>query len=140
MTSEHDQSFDSLPPEERLFRMRHSAAHVLAENGLCVVCADARTPSRVLDFAPSVGLSACSRRDVFPAASYKGALFSVWTFRRSGLVSGACVIEPPFVARDAAGQRTADSLALRAFFDLDAPLGEAASPRVRQRSQRAGDE
>ena len=31
MTSEHDQPFDALPPGERLFRMRHSAAHVLAE-------------------------------------------------------------------------------------------------------------
>ena len=30
--SEHDETpFDELPPEERLFRMRHSAAHVLAE-------------------------------------------------------------------------------------------------------------
>jgi len=27
----HDVPFDQLPPEERLFRMRHSAAHVLAE-------------------------------------------------------------------------------------------------------------
>ena len=31
MVDGHDQSFDALPPEERLFRMRHSAAHVLAE-------------------------------------------------------------------------------------------------------------
>jgi threonyl-tRNA synthetase len=28
---DHDVSFDQLPPDERLFRMRHSAAHVLAE-------------------------------------------------------------------------------------------------------------
>ena len=31
MVDEHEQAFDALPPEERLFRMRHSAAHVLAE-------------------------------------------------------------------------------------------------------------
>ena len=31
MTVEHDAPFDQLPPEERLFRQRHSAAHVLAE-------------------------------------------------------------------------------------------------------------
>ena len=31
MTNEHETLFDELPAEERLFRMRHSAAHVLAE-------------------------------------------------------------------------------------------------------------
>ena len=31
MNDAHDAPFDGLPPEERLFRMRHSAAHVLAE-------------------------------------------------------------------------------------------------------------
>jgi threonyl-tRNA synthetase len=31
MSNDHDVPFDQLPPEERLFRMRHSAAHVLAE-------------------------------------------------------------------------------------------------------------
>jgi threonyl-tRNA synthetase len=31
MTAAHDIPFDQLPPDERLFRMRHSAAHVLAE-------------------------------------------------------------------------------------------------------------
>ena len=31
MNDAHDAPFDQLPPEERLFRMRHSAAHVLAE-------------------------------------------------------------------------------------------------------------
>ena len=31
MPDDHDQPFDSLPAEERLFRQRHSAAHVLAE-------------------------------------------------------------------------------------------------------------
>ena len=31
MTTEHATPFDQLPPEERLFRQRHSAAHVLAE-------------------------------------------------------------------------------------------------------------
>lgn len=29
--AEHEAPFAQLPPEERLFRMRHSAAHVLAE-------------------------------------------------------------------------------------------------------------
>ncbi len=31
MTTDHDTAFDALPAEERLFRQRHSAAHVLAE-------------------------------------------------------------------------------------------------------------
>ena len=31
MTATHELPFDQLPPEERLFRMRHSGAHVLAE-------------------------------------------------------------------------------------------------------------
>ena len=30
-TAEQEPAFEALPPEERLFRMRHSAAHVLAE-------------------------------------------------------------------------------------------------------------
>lgn len=116
-----------------------AAARALAPAGALVVCADARTPQRVPNAAPACGLAAIARLDVVPAAG-KAALFSVFTLVGAAHAGagGACVRAPDFVARDAAGRRTAEALALRRFFGLPAPEHEAASPRLRARTQRPG--
>lgn len=112
-----------------------TGAQLLAPDGRLVVCADARTPERVVHGAASVGLAPLSRLSVVPAEG-KGALFDVWTLARGeGGESVACATEPPFVARDAEGRRSAASLELLRFFDRGLPEGEAPSPRVRVRVQ-----
>jgi hypothetical protein len=75
--------------------------------------------------------------DVRPIAHDKPALFSVFTLQRlQDEADTRCRQLPDFVARDADGARSEQAIALRRFFDLDAPRAEAASPRTRARSQR----
>jgi tRNA1(Val) A37 N6-methylase TrmN6 len=113
-----------------------AGARALAPGGALVVCADARTPERVLRAAPGCGLRAVSRLDVVPAAG-KGALFSVFTLVHAGSGSDRCEQAPDFVARDAHGRRTEEALALRRFFGLPAAEHDAPSRRLRPRSQGA---
>jgi tRNA1(Val) A37 N6-methylase TrmN6 len=115
-----------------------TASRLAAPNAVVVVCADARTPERVLRGAQAAGLVARTRMDVKPSAADKPALFSVFTLQRAQDVAAArCERVPDFVAREAGGVRSAHAIALRRFFDLDAPSGETASPRMRARGQRA---
>ncbi|MCA9531208.1 MAG: methyltransferase [Myxococcales bacterium] len=101
-----------------------AAAAALAPGGALVVCADARTPERALGAARACGLRPLRRRDVIPRAGVKGPLFTVWTFekpRRDERAAGpeaTPLVEEPFVARTASGDRSEAYLALRAFFDL----------------------
>src|SRR6185436_6895089 len=55
-----------------------AAASIVADDGVVVVCADARKPERVIDGAARAGLHAWSRRDVVPRAG-KAGLVGVWT-------------------------------------------------------------
>jgi SAM-dependent methyltransferase len=55
-----------------------AGSRALADDGVFVVCADARRPERVLDVAPKHGLRVVRRRDVIPRAT-RDALFTVWT-------------------------------------------------------------
>jgi tRNA1(Val) A37 N6-methylase TrmN6 len=116
-----------------------AGARALAPGGALVVCADARTPERVLGVAAQCGLSAVQRLDVVPAVG-KAALFSVFTLEKAepGRAGAAvCVRVADFVARDAEGRRTRETLALRRFFDLPAAEHDAPSPRLRLRAQQA---
>jgi tRNA1Val (adenine37-N6)-methyltransferase len=116
-----------------------AAARVLAPKGVLVVCADARTPERVERAAQACGLAPLVCRDVI-AGEGKPALFAVWTLARAAHATAGGLRfsrEPPFVARDAGGARTAEAIALRRFFDLPAPECEPPSPQLRARSQRA---
>jgi tRNA1(Val) A37 N6-methylase TrmN6 len=114
-----------------------TASRAIAQSGVIVVCADARTPERVLRGAEQAGLCARTRMDVRPIAHDKPALFSVFTLQRSQGEGATCCLQlPDFVARDASGARSEQAIALRQFFDLDAPHAEAASPRTRVRGQR----
>ncbi len=113
-----------------------AAARVLAPSGALVVCADARTPERVERAAEGCALAPVARLDVVPAAG-KGALFSVWTLLPAAATASMTFVRAPdFVARDAAGRRSAQALALRRFFDLPVPEHEPASPQLRVRTQR----
>jgi tRNA1Val (adenine37-N6)-methyltransferase len=111
---------------------------VLSPAGRGVVCADARFPARVFEGARRAGLSVLRRRDVVPRAG-KAALFAVFTLARQqageahSLASGPSGDEPgerapDWVARDEAGARTCDYLAVREFFGIPSPAGEAPSP------------
>lgn len=99
-----------------------AAARLLADDGRFVACCDARRPERALDGAAAAGLRAIRKRDVIPRAGHKGALFTVWTFAPEGEFRE----EPPLVARDEGGARTASAHELRRFFDL--PVNEAEPP------------
>ena len=102
-----------------------AAARALSEDGLCVVCADARFPERVTQAALQHGLSIVEVREVFPRAS-RAALFSVFTLARRAPE------HPPrrltFTARDAHGARTEAYLALREYFGMPRPREEKPSP------------
>jgi tRNA1(Val) A37 N6-methylase TrmN6 len=104
-------------------------ARALAPGGVGVVCADARTPERALEGAARAGLVCVRRRDVVPRAGHKGALFSVFTCKRTEDAPGAgLVVEAPLVARDEGGGRTEAAHELRRFFDLPVDVLEPPSP------------
>ncbi|HEY6879066.1 MAG TPA: methyltransferase domain-containing protein [Polyangiales bacterium] len=97
----------------------------LNDEGIGVVCADARFPERAFEGARRAGLHVVRRRDVVPRAGKKGALFSVFTVSRAARPFEHA---PPWVARDEAGARTPDYLAVRAFFGLTPRSEEPPSP------------
>lgn len=91
-----------------------AAARVLSPEGVVVVCADGRTPERVLRGAAAAGLAPKRRLDVVPRAG-RPPLFSVWTCDRS---PRATWVEDEIVMRDERGERTEASLAMRRAFGL----------------------
>ena len=94
----------------------------LAPRGRAVICADGRTPERVLEAAGAVGLCPILRQDAYPRAGRESPLFTVWSVAWPG-EGGELLTRPPFIARDAEGERTAEYLALRASFGLPAEAG-----------------
>jgi tRNA1(Val) A37 N6-methylase TrmN6 len=114
-----------------------TAASLLATGGLCVVCADARRPRRVLGTADALGLLPEACLEVFPREG-KPARFSVWTLRRAPVstVDAPSWQTERWIARTAEGARTPAQREIRRFFGLDLPEAEAPSPV--QRVRRAG--
>jgi tRNA1(Val) A37 N6-methylase TrmN6 len=92
-----------------------SAARVLAPGGVCVVCADGRSPERVLRGADAAGLVPVRRVDVVPRAG-RPPLFSVWT---CAAASGGTLAHDRVVLRDERGARTDASRAMRRAFGLE---------------------
>jgi tRNA1(Val) A37 N6-methylase TrmN6 len=111
-----------------------AVADTLAPRGVAVVCGDARRPDRAYAGARAAGLRIVRERPVVPRAGRKGPLFTVWTLRRDAgdrpgqAGDGAIEREAPLVARTEGGARTEVSRALRSFFGLPLPEGEAPSP------------
>lgn len=87
-----------------------AGVRLLRPDGTLVLCGDSGAEERVRRGAESVALHVRARHEVLPRAE-RPALFSVWTLTRE---AGACH-EVQLTLRDAAGERTADAAALRAF-------------------------
>ena len=95
-----------------------AAATALAPNGRLVVCADARFPERVSEYAASVGLRLLRILEAIPRADKKAPLFSVFTLKPRHAADDETVEVSRFVARDAEGARSHAYLDLRAYFGL----------------------
>ena len=93
-----------------------AAGAMVATGGHVVVCADARRPDRVRVGAAAAGLVALRMRDAIPKVG-RAPLFTVWTLAPAG-AGEAVEVAPQFVARTAAGARTAAYHAVRAHFGL----------------------
>lgn len=106
-----------------------AASALVGDEGVVVVCADAKKPARVTGTIGALGLAAEEELVVLPREG-KEPLFSVWTLRR-GRAHGAHR-QARFVARTTDGTRTSAQREIRAFFGL--PMSEEApSPPERLR-------
>jgi tRNA1Val (adenine37-N6)-methyltransferase len=92
-----------------------AAARVLAPEGVVVICASVLQRARLEVGARTAGLGVVTLRELVPRQG-KAPLFVLATLRAG--YAGAVELEPPFVARDAAGERTRDERSVRAFFGL----------------------
>lgn len=91
-----------------------TASLFLDDEGTFVVCAGAGAEPRVRGAADRHGLFVHARLDAIPRRG-RAPLFSVYTLRRS---EPETTREGAFVAREADGTRTAEYVALRAYFGL----------------------
>ena len=91
---------------------------MLAPAGRVVVCADGRSPERVVRGAAEAALCPLERLDVIPREG-ASPLFAVWVLARAEEGSGP-LAHTRLVMRDAGGARTPEAHAMRAFFGLGA--------------------
>lgn len=92
-----------------------TGAQLLAPDGWLVVCGDADAEGRVERAADELSLT-IHRHDVVVPRVGRPPLFAVWSLRHTGPNAPTVVrIEHTVTLRDAAGARTADARALRAF-------------------------
>jgi tRNA1Val (adenine37-N6)-methyltransferase len=91
-----------------------AAARVLSPEGVVVLCADGRSPERVVRGAAAAGLEPVRRLDVVPKAG-RSPLFSVWTCARA---PGGALEHVEVIMRDERGERTEASLEMRRAFGL----------------------
>lgn len=112
-----------------------AAKRAVSETGAIVICASVKQRTRLDDAIASEGLVLHATRELIPRDG-KDALFLLVTLRRTGLtgmeLTGTpieCPItHPPFIARDAAGARTAMERAVRGFFGMASRRSEPPSP------------
>jgi tRNA1(Val) A37 N6-methylase TrmN6 len=97
----------------------------LGDDGVGVVCADARFPERAFEGARRAKLHVFRQRDAVPRQGKKGALFSIFCVSRD---ERPFEHAPAWIARDEHGARTQDYLDVRAFFGLTPRTEEPASP------------
>lgn len=110
-----------------------AAAAVLHPSGSLCVCAKPERTPRIDAAAAQVGLRRVGSLALLPAAD-KPELFAVHTLSWDAqLASGEHVQERRWLARDAAGARSPEARALRAFFGLPLDPHEPASPKLRAR-------
>lgn len=92
-----------------------AAARAVAADGVVVICASVRQRARLEGAAKDAGLGIVEVQDLVPRQG-KAPLFLLVTLR-PGHAEPPRVV-PPFVARDAAGERTRAERSVRAFFGL----------------------
>ena len=100
-----------------------AAARLIAPDGWFVVCGDADAEPRLHAAAAEQGFTVVGRHVVIPRAG-RQPLFSVWALRPDAVASPW--LDRTYTLRDAAGERTADAGALRAFSGLPETPGPAA--------------
>lgn len=87
-----------------------AGARLLSDDGVMVLCGDARAGERTSLACRNAGLTIHARCDVLPRAQ-RAALFSVWTLKRS---VGECLVSS-LTLRSGSGEPTDDAQRLRAF-------------------------
>jgi tRNA1(Val) A37 N6-methylase TrmN6 len=96
-----------------------AASRLLVPQGRFVVCAEGRHPERVRKGADAARLRILRQLSVWPREGREHPLFHVFTLAPKANASAES--EPAhahFVARDAAGRRSDEYVAMRAFFGL----------------------
>lgn len=129
----------------------HAAVRVLAQGGLCVLCAEAGAEPRIAAACEQTGLRWLTRMDVVPMAGRKRRLLAVHAFAHAQAagtwLARICLAHPalsavtgpnpvalaPLIARDEHGARTEQAHELRRFFGLSPQANEPASPPTRVR-------
>ncbi len=91
-----------------------TAGRVVADDGVVVVCSAARVDERVARGARSAKLNVHAKCDVIPRDGER-ALFTIWTLGREA----RSLVTTSLTLRDAAGERTDEARALRAFAGLE---------------------
>jgi len=112
-----------------------TAAALVSEGGVVVLCADAKKPGRVTGTAAQLGLATEHKLRILPREG-KDPLFSVWTLRR-GAGTRALTTET-WIARTSDGARAPAQHELRRFFGLTISP-EAPSPPTRPRRADEGN-
>jgi tRNA1(Val) A37 N6-methylase TrmN6 len=87
-----------------------AGARLLSDDGVFVLCGDARAAERTRSACRSAGLAIQARCDVLPRVE-RAALFSVWTLKRG---VGECLVSV-LTLRSAAGEPSPDARRLREF-------------------------
>ncbi len=112
-----------------------TAAALVSEGGVVVVCADAKKPARVTNTATRLGLATEHELRILPREG-KDPLFSVWTLRRGA--GARALTSETWIARTTDGARAPAQHELRRFFGLS--IGpEAPSPPTRPRRADQGN-
>lgn len=91
-----------------------TGAPLLAPGGWLVVCGDADADGRLAAVASDCGLALRSRFVVIPRAG-RPPLFTVWAMQHMSSSTAGEPVDRTLTLRDAAGERTDDAKALRAF-------------------------
>lgn len=91
-----------------------TAARILSDDGVLVLCGDHEAHERVDVAVRSAGLSLEQRLDVFPRVRAP-ALFSVWTASRVPVAMPGAMTVATMTLRDRDGQPSADAARLKAF-------------------------
>jgi tRNA1Val (adenine37-N6)-methyltransferase len=95
-----------------------AAARAVRPGGVVVICASVRQDARLRSGAEAAGLHLVAERLLIPREG-KAALFSLATLSPQSTSPGSpTIVHPPFVARTAAGERTAMERAVRGFFGM----------------------